>query len=113
MATITPVTTSGTQLTYATASAGGDTVAFGAATNAPRILVRNSSGSSITVTLTAVNPCNQGSLHNQVVTCPVGDTPIVPLPQVIDTGTANPANKGNVAVTYSASASITVAAYAS
>jgi hypothetical protein len=112
MATITPITTSGTALTYAAASAGGDTVAFGSTTNR-HILVRNGSGSSITVTLTALSACNQGVLHNQVVTCPVGDTLIVPSSSVVDSGGTTPANRGNVALTYSATTSVTVAAAAS
>lgn len=112
MATITPQSSSGT-ITYTAASAGGDTVALGSATNAPRILVRNGGGSSINVTLTAVNPCSAGVLHNQVVACPVGDTAIVPNAFVIDTGNPTAANKGNVAVTYSATTSVTVAAVAS
>jgi hypothetical protein len=112
MATITPQSSSGT-VTYTAASGGGDTVALGSATNAPRILVRNASGSSITVTLAAVNPCNAGVLHNQVATCPVGDSAIVPNAFVVDIGNPTAANKGNVGVTYSATTSITVAAVAS
>lgn len=112
MATITPVTTSGSALGYAAASVGGDTVAFGTTTTR-HILVRNASGSTITVTLTAVSPCNQGVLHNQVVSCPVGDTPIIPSSAVIDSGSTTPANRGNVGLTYSANTSITVAAVAS
>lgn len=106
MATLTPQTGSGNALTYASASAGGDTVAFGTGTNKPVILVRNASGSSITLTLAGVNPCNQGFTHNVTATCAVGDTEIVPPANTIS-------SSGNVGLTYSASASITVAAVTS
>jgi hypothetical protein len=110
MATINPQTVSGGALTYTPASAGGDTVAFGSATR-PIILIRNASAASITVTMTGVVPCNQGSLHNVPVTCAVGDTEIDPPAQVIDaSGTAT---RGNVGLTYSATTSITVAAVSS
>ena len=109
MATITPTSASGSAVTFAAASAGGDTVAFGTASR-PVILVQNASAGSVTVTLTAVNPCSQNFLHNQFVTCPVGTTEIVPGAAVID---ATPANRGNVGVTYSATASVTVGAVAS
>src|SRR5437763_344383 len=46
MATITPQTGTGNALTYAAASGGGDTVAFGSATSRPLILVRNAGGSA-------------------------------------------------------------------
>jgi hypothetical protein len=101
MATITPQTVSGGALTYAAASAGGDTVAFGSSTR-PVILVRNASGSSVTVTLAGVNPCSQGFTHSVAYTCAVGDTEIDPPANTV-------AANGNVALTYSASASVTVA----
>ena len=110
MATITPPATSAGPLTYAAASAGGDTIAFGTATR-PVILIRNASGSSITVTMAGVNPCDQGSLHNVPVVCAVGDTEIDPPAQVIDASST--ATRGNVNLTYSATASITVAAVSS
>lgn len=109
MATITPSSSSGSAVTFATATAGGDTIAFGYATR-PVILVQNGSAASITVTLTGVNPCSLNFLHNQVVTCPVGTTEIVPGPAVIDQTSAN---HGNVGITYSAAASVTVGAVAS
>jgi hypothetical protein len=109
MATITPTTTSGSAITYAAASAGGDTVAFGAATR-PIIVIRNASASPITVTLAGVIACSQGFVHNQVVTCPVGDTDIDPQANVIS---LTPATYGQVNLTYSATASITVGAISS
>ena len=108
MATITPtaLTTAGVQPTFAAATGGGDTVAVGSNVYAKTtLIVRNGGASPITVTLTAVNACNQGSLHNVTVSCPNGqDTDIVLLPQVINLTT------GNVAVGYSAVTSVTVAA---
>jgi hypothetical protein len=110
MATITPSNTSGAAVTFAAASAGGDTVAFGSASR-PVILVNNASGSAVTVTLTAVNACSQNFLHNQSASCPAGAvTEIVPNAAVID-GTS--ANRGNVLLTYSATASVTVGGVAS
>jgi hypothetical protein len=109
MATLTPQAP-GT-LTYAAASGGGDTLALGTKTSRPVFLVRNGSGSAITVTLAGINPCSQGVLHSQAVVCAAGaDTEIVPLPQVID---QTPATAGNVTVTYSAVTSLTVAVVAS
>lgn len=110
MATITPANSSGAAVTFAAASAGGDTVALGSASR-PVIFVNNTSGSSVTVTLAAVNACSQNFLHNQVVTCPTATiTEIVPSTAVID---ATPANRGNVLLTYSAATSVTVGAVAS
>jgi hypothetical protein len=110
MATITPSNTSGAAVTFAAASAGGDTVAFGSASR-PIVLVNNTSGSTVTVTLTAVNACSQNFLHNQAATCPAGTiTEIVPNAAVID---GTPANRGNVLVTYSSATSVTVGAVSS
>ena len=110
MATITPTNTSGSAVPFAAASAGGDTVAFGNATR-PVIFINNTSGSTVTVTLTAVNACSQNFLHNQIVSCPTATiTEIVPSQAVID---ATAANRGNVLVTYSSSTSVTVGAVAS
>lgn len=104
MATITPVVASaaGTTVTYAAASAGGDSIVVGG--NPVTFQVRNASGGSINVTFAGVVPCSQGSTHNKVVACAVGDTEIKVPAQAIDPAT------GLVAVTYSATASVTVAA---
>ena len=102
MATITPISAGGnTAVTYAAASAGGDVVATGTSSRTV-FLVRNA-GSSITVTLTAVNACSQGVLHNVVITCPAGDTEIL-IPPNCETTT------GNCSVTYSSVTSVTIAA---
>jgi hypothetical protein len=107
MATITPQTGSGQAVAYAAASGGGDTVAFGSATNRPLIIVRNASGSSVTVTLAGMVPCSLGFTHSLAVTCPVGDTEIVPPPYTIDPAAAT---RGNVNLSYSAVTSVTVGA---
>lgn len=89
-------------LTYTAASAGGDTIAGGSAQRTT-LFVRNASGSSITLTITAVNACDQGFLHNVQVTCAVGDTEVY-LPPNCETAS------GSFGITYSSSTSITVAA---
>ena len=104
MATISPVALSsaGAAVTFAAASAGGDTVATG--NNRATLIVRNASGSSINVTLTGVVNCSQGFTHNVVVACAAGqDTEILLPAQAYNTN-------GNVGVTYSSTTSITVAA---
>lgn len=109
MATINPQTVSGQPVTFAAASAGGDVVTFATATR-PVILINNVSGASITVTLAAKQTCNQGLAHNVIITCPVGVTSIDPAAQCID---AAAATYGQVTLTYSATASVTVGAVAS
>lgn len=105
MAVVNPVAASGnTAVTYTAASGGGDTVAVGSSQRCT-FIVRNASGSSITVTLVAVNACSQGFLHNTVVTCAVGDTEIAIPTSAISAGSAS--------VTYSLATSITVAAVTS
>lgn len=107
MATLTPTAGASGQVTFAAASAGGDVVAFGTATR-PVILVNNASGASVTVTLTAKQACNQGFLHNVAVACAAGQvTEILPPAQCIDTASAT---FGQVSLTYSATASVTVGA---
>ena len=86
---------------YVAASAGGDTIVGGSAQRTT-LMVRNA-GSSMTVTVAAVNACDQGFLHNLVVTCAVGDTPIY-LPQNCET------SAGNFGLTYSSVTSVTIAA---
>lgn len=105
MATITPVATdtAGEAVTYNAASAGGDSIACGSNSRVV-FLVRNASGATITVTFTGAIQCSQGALHNVTVNCPVGDTDVVVPPQCVSP------TSHNAAVTYSASASVTVAA---
>lgn len=105
MATITPTaaTTAGGTAGYTSAAVGGDSIAVGSR-NDVIFLVRNASGGSINVTFTGSQPCSQGSTHNVVVACPVGDTKILVPPQSVNVDT------GLAAVTYSAVTSVTVAA---
>ena len=104
MATITPVPTSsvGALVPFAAASGGGDTLVN--ATPDTILLVRNAGGSAITVTLTGVVSCSQGSTHDKTYSCAVGDTRIKTPTQCIDPDT------GHVAVGYSAVTSVDVAA---
>lgn len=101
MATITP-TTSGTSITPAAASGGGDTVATASAQRCILNVV-NGSGSSITTTLAATQACNIGGvLHNLVVTCAANKTTPISIPYYcLD-------SSGNCAVTYSAVTTVTV-----
>ena len=87
-------------LTYAAAAGGGDTIVGGSAQRTT-LFVKNG-GSTITLTVVAVNACNQGFLHNTAVTCLAGDTEIL-LPASCSTA-------GSYGVTYSSATSITVAA---
>lgn len=107
MATITPVSSAGgatAVLTFASASGGGDTIAAASGKQVV-LLVNNADASSKTVTLAGVVPCSQGSTHNVATSVAAGKTAEIPVPpQCIDPTT------GNVAVTYSAVTSVTVAA---
>jgi hypothetical protein len=110
MATINPQTVSGGGVTFAAASAGGDVIAFGTATR-PIILINNTSGSSINVTLAGKVPCNLGTLHSLVVPCPTAViTEIDPPQYTIDAATAT---SGQVSLTYSATTGLTVGAVTS
>lgn len=104
MATITPTAASaaGATVGYTSAAGGGDTLVVGS--RSVTFLVRNASGGSINVTFAGSVACSQGSTHNTVVACPVGDTKILVPAQAVNVDT------GNVAVTYSSATSITVAA---
>lgn len=107
MATISPASGASASVAFTAASSGGDVVAFGTATR-PIILVNNASGSAVTTTLAAKQACNQGFLHNVAVTCAAGQvTEIDPPAQCIDTAAAT---YGQVSLTYSATASVTVGA---
>ena len=89
--------------TFTAAGAAGDTFANNGRTY---LFVKNSSGASINVTINSVTPCSQGFDHDKVVAVGAGATVQVgpfPTNQYNDTS-------GNVGVTYSASASVTVAA---
>ena len=102
MATITAqAATANAALTYAGAAGGGDTIAGGTAQRTT-LFVRNG-GSSITLTIAAVNACDQGFLHNVAVTCAAGDTEVF-LPANCETAA------GSFGLTYSGVTSVTIAA---
>lgn len=104
MATITPTASvaAGATVGYTSAAGGGDTLVVGSRT--VTFLVRNGGGAPINVTFAGSVACSQGSTHDVVVACPVGDTKILVPAQAVNVDT------GNVAVTYSAVTSVTVAA---
>lgn len=83
-------------------AANGDTIAnLSERTN---LVVQNANGSSVTVTITAVKPCSQGSLHNSVSAVANGATAVI---GPIDSRYAN-AVSGLAVVNYSATTGVTV-----
>lgn len=93
----------GLGVTYAAADAAGDRVPAG---DDLFLHVRNASAAAITVTVDSVRPCSYGFDHDLAVTVPAGgDRMVGPLPAGRFAG-----DDGLVAVTYSAAASVTVAA---
>lgn len=93
----------GTELAaYASAAAGGDSFA-----NDGTIMlhVKNGGGAPINVTAVAKTACNQGTLHDAVVSVTNGKEALIgPFP----TSRFNDVN-GKVSITYSAVTSVTVA----
>jgi hypothetical protein len=81
---------------------GGDTFLN---TGREELTVKNGGASSITVTIAAQNPCDQGVLHNQVVTVAASGEEIIGPFRVDRYNDIN----GMVHVTYSAVTSVTVA----
>src|SRR6266542_3565343 len=104
MATLTTaaITAAGTDPAFVAANGAGDKVVPGDTTY---LHVKNASGVSVTVTITAVGLCSQGSTHNSVVAVPAGaDRVIGPI------GSRFAAvSDGLAAITYSAVTSVTVA----
>ena len=87
MATLTTaaITPAGTDPAFVAATGAGDKVVPGDTTY---LHVKNASGVSVTVTVTAVGLCSQGSTHNSVVVVPTVSDRIIgrsargsPLPQ--------------------------------
>lgn len=111
MATLTPKapTLAGTTLAPSSAAAGGDTFANPRGT--AMLYVKNGGGSSINVTLTAQQtkrpaegPWPEATVPDVVVAVAAGVEKIIgPIPSAYNTDT------GNVAVSYSAVTSVTVA----
>lgn len=112
MATLTPVSPaiSGSTLTPASASAGGDQ--FANLRGSALLYVKNGSGGSINVTLTAQTTARPAdnqfpaqTLGNNVVAVAAGAEKIIgPIPAAFNDG------NGNVQVTYSSATTVTVAA---
>ncbi|SRR6266540_3161139 len=105
MATLTtvPITQAGVNPGFVAANAGGDKVVPGDTT---WLHVRNASGVSVTVTITAVGSCSEGFSHSSVVVVPAGgDQAIGPIKSKFAG-----ASDGLAAVTYTAVTSVTVAA---
>ncbi|HET7558358.1 MAG TPA: hypothetical protein VFK80_00235 [Limnochordia bacterium] len=70
--------------------------------------IKNGDASDHTATIKAQNPCNQGSLHDTVVTIPAGtERSIGPIPRQFYAGT-----DGMAEVYYDATTSVTAAAVA-
>lgn len=106
MAVITPVpsSTAGAAIVYAPATSGGDTLAAGL-TGGCILKIINAAGSGITVTLAGSIPCSDGFTHAVPYTVPANTT----FELVVPRSCVN-ASTGNVAITYSAVTTVTVAA---
>jgi hypothetical protein len=93
----------GIALSFASAASGGDTMVNDGKTV---LIVKNASGSAITVTVTAKAACPLGSLHNISVSVANGAEQIIgPFLPAIYNNTS-----GAVEITYSSVTSVTVAA---
>lgn len=101
--TVQKVAQSGLAPSFGAAASGGDEFANGGRT---MLHVKNGGGASITVTITSVKQCDQGSTHNVQVSVPAGGERVI--------GPFDPTrfnnSSGRVAVSYSAVTSVTVAA---
>lgn len=94
----------GLGVVYAAAGAAGDRIPAG---DDLFLHVKNASAAAITVTVDAVRLCDHGFDHNLVVAVPAGaDRMVGPLPSVRFSAEAD----GLVLVTYSAAATVAVAA---
>lgn len=104
MATLTPVTitNAGVATPLVAASGGGDVIANA---SGARLRVLNGSGSAVTVTLTGVVPCSQGSTHNVTESVAAGATNTIAIPPQC----VNPAD-GTCAVGYSSVTTVSVGA---
>lgn len=105
MATLTVYTKDldGLIATYVSAAGGGDVFPNDGAT---QLHVKNGSGSPITVTVTAVKACNQGTLHDSVTIITAGDEAFI---GVFEKKRFNNTS-GQGAITYSGVTSLTIAA---
>jgi hypothetical protein len=100
-----PVTRAGLNPAFSAADPAGDTFVPGERTS---LRVKNASAAAITATVDSVRPCDQGFDHNVAVSVPAGgDVTFGPFPSERFAGAG-----GVVSVTYSAAASVSVAAIA-
>lgn len=101
--TVQKPTLSGATITFAAASAGGDVF-----TNTGSEVLRvKTTGTPVTVTITAQKPCNQGVLHNVSVTVPAtSEREIGPFRDLVRWNN----NSKQVAVTYDQVTGVTIAA---
>ncbi|MHB0976893.1 MAG: hypothetical protein ACYC1U_06835 [Candidatus Aquicultorales bacterium] len=90
--------------TFAAADVAGNTFTN---TGGEFLVVKNGSGVSIDVTVDSIKPCDQGVDHNAVVSVPAGQERWIG--RFDPARFTNPAT-GKVSVTYSAVATVTVAA---
>lgn len=91
--------------TAARQAANGDTIAN--LSDRTMLVFNNGSGSPVTVTVTAVRPCNQGSLHDLVATVAAGAQKVI---GPIDNRYAN-ATTGLAVVNYTGTLGATTTVY--
>jgi hypothetical protein len=105
MANLTPQTpgAAGIAVNFVAASAGGDTLLCSGSVE-PELIVKNGSGASINVTLVDVRKCSRGVAHDDVVPVAAGAEQAIPIPPY-----AIDPISGHVTITYSATATVTVA----
>lgn len=94
----------GSAVAMVAATAGGDSFTN---TGSEHVRVNNGSAAAITVTFKGQKPCDQGVIHDDAVSVAAGAT--------VDFGTFSGGrfndSSGNVQITYSAVASVTVGVY--
>lgn len=105
MAVINPqqITNVGIALTYASASSGGDLI--NNSDDKTMVIIKNGGASSITVTASATVKCNFGELHDLELTIGAGAEKIIKLENYWNN------TSGQVPLTYSATTSVTLAAF--
>jgi hypothetical protein len=103
--TVQPVTRAGLNPAFAAADPAGDTFLPG---ERIQLRVKNASAAAVPVTVNSVRPCDQGFDHDVAVSVPAGgDVTIGHFPSERCAGAG-----GVVSVTYSATASVSVAVIA-
>lgn len=82
----------------------GDSFSLGS--SGQKFHFKNTDAATRTITFTAVQPCNQGVLHNAIVTVPAGTERIFS-----GFGSEFQDNNGRIQLTYDAATGLTVASY--